>query len=141
MIASTIMMVAAASNVYTLTLDCRVMRVVGPDMEQVDELTISRQDIGNKAFISVSSKSGWLTAKRQPLIETSIEDGSDAPAWLVETADGPRYFEVISHSSRNGSGSGVLISSYHMKAVAGIPEDFFQYHAAGLCSAQSRNAK
>ncbi|HEY6815138.1 MAG TPA: hypothetical protein VI168_06330 [Croceibacterium sp.] len=140
---------AAAQEGATSTWhwSCRVMAPAAPGIDKTGQLRINFDRTADAVFIEiVSDDFPQFAARRQARIAGSVKDEVDIdgvaanPAWVVETASGRRAIEVISHGSRNGGGTGILISSYEMTTIAGLPEDFFEYHAVGLCSQSRRGA-
>lgn len=122
-----------------------MMRPSGPDLEQVGNLTLKFETLDGETTLAVVSddfpefaserasiKQGY--ASEHNTIPEEIANELPYAVWEVNAASGRYAFETTSHSSRNGSGFGLLISSYRTTTVGSLPEDSFAYHAVGLCS-------
>ena len=127
---------AAATPTATWQLDCRLMKPVAPNIEKTGHIQLQFDRTGDQTFVQIVSEDfPEFEAERQPLVNGSVKDENPAEdsAWVVRTVSGRRAIETKSHRSRNGEGTGILISSYEMTMVGSLPEDTFQYFAAGLC--------
>ena len=136
MSAGLLLLTAVTASSATWQLDCRLMKPVGPNIEKVGRGELQFDRIGEETFIEIVSEDfPEFTAGRQLLVNGAVTDADPAeePAWIVRTASGRRAFETKSHGSRNGRATGILISSYEMTTIGSLPEDFFEYNAAGLC--------
>lgn len=135
---SVILLLLAASATPTAIwqLNCRLMKPVAPNIEKTGLIQLQFDRTGDQTFVQIVSEDfPEFEAERQPLVNGSVkdEDPAEDPAWVVHTASGRRAIETKSHGSRNGGGTGILISSYEMTTIGSLPEDFFQYPGAGLC--------
>jgi hypothetical protein len=117
-------------------MDCQLMKPVAPNIEKTGFVQLQFERTGDQTFVRIVSRDfPEFEAERQALVNGSVkdEDPAEDPAWVVRMASGRRAIETKSHGSRNGEGTGILISSYEMTTNGSLPEDFFQYHAVGLC--------
>ena len=131
-----LLLAAGALPTATWHLDCRLMKPVAPNIEKTGSIQLQFDRTGDRTFVQIVSEDfREFEAERQPLVNGSVkdEDPAEDAAWVLRTASGRRAIETKSHGSRNGEGTGILISSYEMDTIGPLPEDFFQYHAAGLC--------
>ena len=127
---------AAATPTTAWQMDCRLMKPVAQNIEKTGFVQMQFDRTGDQTFVRIVSKEfPEFEAERQVLLNGSVmdEDPTENPAWIVRTASGRRAIETKTHESRNGGGTGILISSYEVTTIGSVPEDFFQYHAVGLC--------
>ena len=129
---------------------CRLMEPTFPGMtrfgdggaNRVGELLINFDRTNDEVFIEIESETfPHFSAERQLRLSGDVKHEVGQPihealptAYIVQTASGRIAMEVISHGARNGEATAILLSSYMMTTIAGLPEDFFEYHAVGLCA-------
>ena len=120
----------------------------GDGYSSVGEVLMNFDRVGDQVFIAIESeKFPHLVARRQLREEGAVTANEPTPAsdsgvtvWNVATEGGPRALEVLTHGARNGGGTAIAISSYEMTTIGSLPEDFFSYHAVGLCASMGKNS-
>ena len=118
---------------------CRVLEPYRPT--ESGELLFNFDRTEGQVFIKIESETFPDVVTERQLRQTGSvyadvgEPAEEAPptTWIVQSAAGRRAIEVVSHGSRNGDGTAIMISSYSMTTIGSLPDDLFEYHAVGLC--------